>query len=93
MSDFMVKLLILKQCQILWLHYLYFIQKAAFCVLVYSTKNKRTSKIFQLSSPFNANMAMVIKYQFLTAINFLKLKRGVEEYLRLQEAYVVTNLL
>ena len=44
-------------------------------------KKKRTSKIFQLSSPVNAKMAMIIKCLFLTAISSLKLKRGVEEYL------------
>ena len=33
--------------------------------IIYPTKKKRTSKIFPLSSPFNAKMLIVIKLLFL----------------------------
>ena len=49
-------------------------------LLTYPTKKKCISKIFPLSSPFNAKMLIVIKYLFLIKILII-LEGSVDEYL------------
>ena len=45
----------------LYIYLIVIMPKSDLC-LIYPTKKKRTSKVFPLSSPFNAKMLIVIKF-------------------------------